>query len=351
MKDVYQLMSKLLNEKENFVLATILEKSGPAPREEGTKMLIKGDFSIGGTIGGGLLEAMTVKQSAKVFQTGKCITENFDLSNHNEISLGTHRGGDLKVLLEYVDCEDAQMLALYKKLLELKKGNEDFVLITRMPEKKSKITGKDKWICTETGIFGTEDDDAQSVLRKIREDFTEVKMHEMIQGKDEYLYLIEPYFHYENACIIGGGHVAQKIAEITKMLGFYTVVVDDREEFANRVRFQTADEIKAIPSFGKLPDYIKINHNSYVMIVTRGHAYDKEVLTQMLKTDAKYIGMIGSRNKKESIYSSLLKEGFTLEDLGRVYCPIGLSINAQTPEEIAVSIAAELVKVKRGMDV
>jgi xanthine dehydrogenase accessory factor len=346
MKDIYEPMKELLDCKENFVLATILKKSGSAPREEGTKMLVRKHLSINGTIGGGLLEAMTIKLSSKVFKNNEFIIEDFSLSNQEASTLGMVCGGDVQVLLEYVDCEDSGVVEIYSKAIELKKEKIDFFMITKLSEHQKKITGADKWICTETGFYGIETDEVQGIIRKIRENFYGMRVQEVIAGNEGYL--VEPFLNYESAVIIGAGHVAQKIADITKMLGFYTVVVDDREEFANRERFNTADEIKVIPSFDNLPNYVIINNNSYVIIVTRGHAYDKEVLAQMLKTNAKYIGMIGSRSKREFVYSSLLNEGFTSADLDRVYSPIGLPIYAQTPEEIAVSIAAELIKVKRG---
>ena len=194
-------------------------------------------------------------------------------------------------------------------------------------------------------FFGEEKDDVQCVFRSIRENFKNTTFKKIVEAGKEYL--IEPVFNYERVYIFGAGHVAQKIADITKMLDFKTIVLDDREEFANRERFKTADEVKTIPSFDNLFNYIKVDSRSYIIIVTRGHAYDKEVLAQMLKTDAKYIGMIGSKTKRDFIYNSLLNEGYTLKDIERVYCPIGLSIFAQTPEEIAVSIAAELVKIRR----
>lgn len=346
MSDILKRINEFLDKKENFVLATILKKSGSAPREEGTKMIIKKDFSIDGTIGGGLMEAMTIKLAAKVFHTEECIIENFALSDKDAKMQGMVCGGSVNVLLEYVDCEDEQTIDIYKKAVELKGSSVDFVLITKISDGQKKITGGDKWICTETGFYGVENEEVQGVVKEIRENDHRIKLHVMDMKEEKYL--IEPFLNYESICIIGAGHVAQQIADITKKLGFYVVVVDDREEFANRERFDTADEVKVIPSFDKLTDYVKINHNSYVIIVTRGHAYDKDALAQMLRTDAKYIGMIGSRNKREYVYNSLLEEGFSYKDLERVYCPIGLHIYADTPEEIAVSIAAELIKVKRG---
>ncbi|MTI57777.1 XdhC family aldehyde oxidoreductase maturation factor [Geosporobacter ferrireducens] len=346
MGGIFEWIDESLDKKENFVLATIMKKSGSAPREEGTKMIIKKDFSIDGTIGGGLMEAMTIKLSAKVFHTKKCAIKNFALANKDAELLGMVCGGSVSVLLEYVDCDDEPMIELYKKAVELKKSSIDFVLITKISEGQKKVTGLDKWICTETGFYGLENEEIQKVIKEIRENFNRIKIREMAIEKEKYL--IEPFFNYETIYIIGAGHVAQKIADITKNLGFHVVVMDDRKEFANKERFNTADEVKVVPSFDNLADYVKINHNSYIIIVTRGHAYDKDALAQILRTDAKYIGMIGSRNKREYVYNSLLEEGFTYKDLERVYCPIGLHIYADTPGEIAVSIAAELIKVKRG---
>ncbi|MEW9122296.1 MAG: XdhC family aldehyde oxidoreductase maturation factor [Thermotaleaceae bacterium] len=345
MKDLFGCMDKSLNKKENFVLATILNKTGSAPREEGAKMIIKKDFSIEGTIGGGLMEAMIIKLSAVVFRTQVCIVEDVALSNKDAETLGMVCGGNVSVLMEYVDCEDEETTILYRKAAELKQSCIDFVWITEITEGK-KIGGRKKWISTETGFYGVENESVQKIVKEIRENYHHIKLQVITIEKKRYL--IEPFFTYENICIFGAGHVAQKITSIVKELGFYVIVIDDREEFANQERFDRADEIKVIPSFDSLEDYVKINYNSYVIIVTRGHVFDKDVLAQMLKTNAKYIGMIGSKNKRNHVYDSLLKEGFSYKDLERVCCPIGLEIYADTPEEIAVSIAAELIKVKRG---
>jgi xanthine dehydrogenase accessory factor len=346
MKDICEEMIKLLREDQAFVIATILTKSGSAPREEGTKMLIKKDFSIIGTIGGGILEALTIKLSSDVFENKEYIIKDFALSTHDAASIGMVCGGDVTVLLEYVDPSDDNMVKIYEKAYEFSKNGIDFVMLTKLSEKIPYLSGRDKWICTETGFYGVEDDEVLSIAKSIREEFNHIKI-KLVHEKEKYVR--EPFLHFEKVCIIGAGHIAQKIAELTKNLGFYTVVVDDREEFANRERFQMAHEVKVIPSYQNLSSHLRINSNSYIVIVTRGHSYDKEVLAQALRTDAKYIGMIGSRTKKEHTYQELLKEGFIPEDLKRVYCPIGLDIHAQTPEEIAISIIAELIKVRRGL--
>ncbi len=345
MTDIYETIYELLDNKEDFVLATILEKYGSAPREEGTKMIIKRDFSIVGTIGGGIFEAMAIKLSAKVFETGEFKVEKFGLSNESASSLGMVCGGEVKLLLEYIDFNNKEMVNIYAKAAELKRKACNFVVVTKIPKEEKMIKGTDKWICSEEAFYGEENDTVQCIFRKIRENFKNVTMENINLSGNQYL--VEPILNYETLYIIGAGHVSQKIAEITKMLDFKTIVIDDREEFANVQRFKNAEEIKIIPSFENILKYIKVDSNSYIVIVTRGHAYDKDVLGQMLKTNAKYIGMIGSKKKKEFVYKSLLDEGYTLEELERVYSPIGISIFAQTPEEIAVSIVAELIKVKR----
>jgi xanthine dehydrogenase accessory factor len=344
MGDILEQMYDMLCQGQNLVMATILDKSGSAPREEGTKMLIKEDFSIIGTIGGGILEAMVIKLSSKVFDNKEYIIKDFTLSNKEASSIGMVCGGNVKVLLEFIDYTDIKRIDIYKKAIELRKNRIDFVIITKISEKNGFITGMNKWIFTETGFYGIEDYEIQTIGKKIREDFKHIKI-QVVNKKERYL--IEPFFNVESVCVIGGGHIAKNIIELTKNLDFYTTLIDDREEFANLDRFPTVDEVKVIPGFSNIADEVVINSNTYIIIVTRGHSFDKEVLAQMLKTDAKYIGMIGSISKRNHTYDLLLDEGFTNEDIQRVYSPIGLNIYAETPEEIAISIVAELIKVRR----
>jgi xanthine dehydrogenase accessory factor len=131
-------------------------------------------------------------------------------------------------------------------------------------------------------------------------------------------------------------------------LGFFTVVIDDRPEFASQERFPTADRLVVPSSFDDVVPSLEIDEESYVVIVTRGHAHDTNVLRQVLRTPAVYIGMIGSKTKVAGAFQTLREEGFTSADLERVHAPIGLSIGAETPEEIAISIAAQLIQVRAG---
>jgi xanthine dehydrogenase accessory factor len=146
--------------------------------------------------------------------------------------------------------------------------------------------------------------------------------------------------------IFGGGHVGKEVEKMLAYIGFKTFVIDDREEFANRERFPTATEVKVIPDFYSAFDGLICDENTYLVIVTRGHSWDYEVLKVALQQTSAYIGMIGSRRKNKTIFDRLREEGVTEEALSRVQAPIGLSIGAETPEEIAISIAAEIIQVK-----
>ena len=148
--------------------------------------------------------------------------------------------------------------------------------------------------------------------------------------------------------IFGGGHVGLALEPVLRYIGFSTVVIDDRPEFASRERFPQADEVRVIGSFDDAYEDMETDENSYIVIVTRGHAGDYDVLKQTLTRPNAYIGMIGSKGKVAEVYRMLRDDGFSQEQLDRVYSPIGLSIYSETPEEIAVSIAAEMIQVRAG---
>ena len=150
------------------------------------------------------------------------------------------------------------------------------------------------------------------------------------------------------AFIFGAGHVGQALEPILRYVNFTTKMIDDRPEFANRERYPDADEVVVIDSFLDAYQGMETDENSYIVIATRGHSGDYDVLKQTLKRTTAYVGMIGSKNKVAELYRLLREDGFTQEDLDRVYSPIGTSIFAETPEEIAISIAGEMIKVRAG---
>ncbi|MGA2418637.1 MAG: XdhC/CoxI family protein [Candidatus Acidiferrum sp.] len=156
---------------------------------------------------------------------------------------------------------------------------------------------------------------------------------------------VEPILPQPTLYLFGGGHISMALAKSADAAGFGIVVVDDRESFANRERFPVARHI--LTSFEEAFQSLSPNGSSYLVIVTRGHRDDMRVLAWAVRTSARYVGMIGSKRKVLSVYQALEREGYRAEEFANVYAPIGLDIGALSPEEIAVSILAELIAVRR----
>jgi xanthine dehydrogenase accessory factor len=163
---------------------------------------------------------------------------------------------------------------------------------------------------------------------------------------EESMIQIDPVLSAETVFLFGAGHLAEPTARLATTVGFRVQVVDDRTAFANTDRFPDSEKIRVITDFNAALKRVPIDRKTFIVIVTRGHLHNQTVLMQALRTEAAYIGMIGSRSKRNHIFKALREQGFTESDLKRVHSPIGLDIGAETPEEIALSIVAELVKIR-----
>jgi xanthine dehydrogenase accessory factor len=157
---------------------------------------------------------------------------------------------------------------------------------------------------------------------------------------------VEPVVPQPAAYVFGAGHISKSLSKIANMAGFRTVVIDDREMFANRERFPEADEVHA-GEYDEVFPKLAINETSYIVIVTRGHRDDMRVLKWAVSTNARYISMIGSKRKVINVIRELEKEGLPASAFERIYAPMGFDIGAITPEEIAVSVVAEMIAMRR----
>ncbi|MBI2822322.1 MAG: XdhC family protein, partial [Acidobacteria bacterium] len=150
--------------------------------------------------------------------------------------------------------------------------------------------------------------------------------------------------------IFGAGHISSSISKTAKLAGFMVTVVDDRSRYASREKFPEADEV-VVSEFDRVRDQVKLHSNSYIIIVTRGHGHDQTVLEQVVDAPVKFLGMVGSRRKSKIIFDHLRSRGVSEDLIARVQSPVGLEIGSETPEEIAVSIVAELIAVRKGVTV
>lgn len=233
----------------------------------------------------------------------------------NAESFGTVGGGNV----EY-------QATLYAKELLLKKesGEKKYELSQAAAENIGMVCGGDNLM---RFTYLTNDDKSREVLKRLRE-----------QNKNK-----------NTVFIFGGGHVSMELAKIIKYVGFEYVIWDDRENFANVERFPDAKEVISEP-YENILDRIKITNMDMVVVMTRGHVYDYIVEKQVLKSDAAYIGVIGSSSKNKVIREKLLVDGYSEDEINRVCAPIGIPVAADTPEEIAISIAAEIIMFRSRLE-
>lgn len=157
---------------------------------------------------------------------------------------------------------------------------------------------------------------------------------------------LEPVVDKPQLKVFGAGHIAKQLVKICSLMDFNITVIDDREEFLNHDNFPTADHLVVMP-YSEYFDKYKVKENDYLVTVTRGHQYDYDVLKNVIHSEADYIGMIGSSRKNKTVFAQLKEDGISEEKLAEVHAPIGLAIGSETPAEIAVAIAAEIIAVRR----
>ena len=353
MEGVYKQALELLAKNEFCVLATIIRLTGSGPRGTGTKFLIMEDGSYAGTIGGGLLEAKVLEEAKKVFATRAPARLNLSLMGKDVAETDMICGGDAEIFLEPVFPGDEDQLKILRRSMEIQKRGGSGVMVTALEMKRWEKDKSPKVFLDSGGeLIGSfpEMEGPEGLLSSgklaqwIKNREPGVVVHKDRQG-EQMEFFVEPVISDPILYVFGGGHVSSKIVPLASKVGFKVVVVDDRADFADPVNFPEAEKVLQYPFEGVLKK-LPVDESSFAIIVTRGHLHDKTVLEQCLRTNARYIGMIGSRRKKAMIYEKLLEEGFTRQDLDRVYAPIGLDIGAETPEEIAVSIVAELIQVR-----
>jgi len=304
-------------------------------------MIVRQDKTITGTIGGGLLEARVLETAMTVFSERKACIKRYDLSGLDLETIDMTCGGAVEVLVDYIDADDPAYLQIYRSMSHYLVQGKLSRLVTLIPDRPGEEASRKQLLIEQdgsvTGMIQCDYDLLQQLSRR-------TNRYDIFTILENRRVIMETIGDSGTAFIIGAGHVAQKLVPLLKPVNFRTVVMDDRREFANRDRFPVADEIVVLDDFEAVFKHFMIDRTSYIVIVTRGHLHDGTVLEQALNAHAGYIGMIGSRIKRDRIYDMLHKRGLSNNAIARVHSPIGLDIKAETPEEIAVSIAAELIK-------
>lgn len=339
-RGIFAEIARLQKEGRPSVLVTPLWSAGSVPLSFQSKLILRDDGSIMGTVGGGPLEAKVLVAARETIGGAEARVVDFELTQSEAVEGGMICGGRCTVLVESVAPDrEADVFAAIARAEE---AGEPVVAITLLsPETKPQKLA----LMTDGKLIGEADPSIASALREGAERALAAERPEVVEEPIKAHF--DPILPRPSAYIFGGGHVALPVAHLADLVGFRVVVIDDRAEFANRERFPRADEVVVAPVAEAFRG-LAVGADGYVVTVTRGHAMDEEVAAEALRTPARYIGMIGSKRKVAAVLERLRERGFSESDLARIHAPIGIDIHSETVEEIAVSIVAEMIAVRRG---
>ncbi|MEA5114435.1 MAG: XdhC family protein [Geobacteraceae bacterium] len=338
---VVETICGLQQEGEDLVLATVLKKSGSAPCLAGAKMIVRSDGTSIGSVGGGALEAGALKVAGQVASTRTARIMRFNLTGTDAANMQMICGGQVEVLVEHIPCTPANV-EVFQALQSGLSNGEKCYLIADLGLCEDSTERIGRCVAREDGSIAGEFPFQPGLLDNLKGRAFSSAYPVVVDTADR-RFFVERCFTPSTVYIFGAGHVSQKLAILAAMAAFRVVVLDDRAEFANRDRFPDADEVVALDSFDRYFSGLAIDNDSFVVIVTRGHLHDGTVLKQALGTKARYIGMMGSKRKRDELFKLFAQDGFGDRDLERVHCPIGLEIKAETQIEIAFSIVSELI--------
>ena len=345
-------VASLLRDGEPSVLVTVVSRTGSAPRDAGTRALqTRNGFE--GTVGGGLLEARAMEAARGSLASAASARVSVDMTGFSPNS-DMICGGSMEVLCEVLSPSQADLFAFAAQVLrqggrglwlvELRNDGVSLHGETENPVRHLYVDALPDAAQPESALpagVGIGLEGVQPLLdaRKNKPGLVEHEGH---------VFYVEPLAAPPVLLLCGGGHVSLEVARLAHACDFVVDVVDDRAEFSNAGRFPMARNCLVLPGYENLVQSCGIGRRHFVAIITRGHSFDREVLAQALTSHAQYVGMIGSKTKREQVYAALRKQGVPDAELAAVCCPIGLTIEAETPQQIAVSIVAELLAARAG---
>jgi xanthine dehydrogenase accessory factor len=329
MKDMFGAMLAKTGAGEDTVLVTIVAETGSSPRSAGAHMLVHRDGRVWGSIGGGTVEYAAIRFAGELLERRQSRRKTYRLHPNDEEELGMICGGDVEIFFQFIPGGDAKTIALLEECLGRLDRDEDLWLLMDLGDSAGwTMSLYGAGLPPADGRFSAEDIKALARNKAV-----------LVQSGGRRLYG-EPVNFAGRAIIFGGGHVAQALAPVLGSVGFRCVIFDNREEYVSRELFPAAYDLIA-GDYERADELTGITPHDYIVIVT--HAFDLAVLRRVIFKPCAYIGVIGSKTKTAAVKAQLRAEGAG-EDVIRFLCaPIGLPIRSETPEEIAVSIAGEMI--------
>ncbi len=353
MEIVYSELIKSLEDKKACVLATSIRTQGSTPQKVGTKLLIREDGSTAGTIGGGCVEHDIQIEAMNLLldRDSKPFVREYEMNEEMAAEQGLVCGGTMWFLLEPI-WQPEPYLSYARQILDAFQGKPYLAIasLVKAAPRMSASVGTKMVIHNDGSSSGSIGNQALDtlILDTAISMMKEGLHHFMLKEKETEVF-IEVFGAPLTLVVFGAGHIGKSLSKMTKLLGFRSIIIDDRDDYANREIFPDADEVLAM-DFVESMKQVPLNPGTAVVVATRGHRHDYYVLKELIKHPGGYVGMVGSKRKQILIYEELFAGGVPVEALVKVKSPIGLNIGAKTPEEIALSIMAEILMWRNGGD-
>jgi xanthine dehydrogenase accessory factor len=323
----------VLQTGKHIVFVSVLTRTGSTPAPLNA-FLIVDSTRARGTIGGGMLEAEALSRAREILETRDGTTLTLSMTGESAAEQGMLCGGSVKLLFEAIQPADLQCWASAADTLQ---SGGHGLFVVRVEVDADRTTISRNWV-TSDGIAGL------TTLRNEAEEALDRGIQRTLTRSGA-TYLLDPVVLPDVLLVFGAGHVAQALVPVAASVGFRCWVIDDREMFASRERFPQAYRMLVAPP-SSAPQSLPFGSRVWAVVMTRGHKDDADVLKELCLRDYRYIGMIGSKRKKDITFRDLEAEGIPAEIVQAVHCPIGLPLGGSSPAEIAISIAAELIAVR-----
>jgi len=331
MRELFRRLSQQLDRGEDAVCVTVIGREGSVPGLPGARMLVGREGLLCGTVGGGAVEHRAIVLAIQVLGSRRSFSERFILRPGDAADLGMVCGGTVELAFLHIPGGSEAFRRLCREVLEAYSSGGEFYLVTSLAEGQP----ESMTLCSRDELVKSFPALSDLPLAPCRVE---------TEGR---LFFVEPLRKSGRVYVFGGGHVAQALVPVLAGVEFRCVVVEDRPEFAKESLFPEAERV-ILGDFSHVSEWVTIMPEDYVVIMTRGHAWDYEIQRQVIRTPAAYLGCIGSRQKSAAIREKLREDGFAQEEIARFHSPIGLPIGAKTPAEIAISIAAEMILCRAG---
>lgn len=346
-EQVLEELCRALAEGEPCAVVTIVETRGSTPQKVGARLLLTVDGRTVGTLGGGCIEAEAIARAEATLTLGTPELLEFTLNEDIAVDYGLACGGT-ELLLVDPTMRAPEGLELARRMLEISNGGGRGIVLTLL-DGADGVASAAKFALWEDGRTDGDIGPLQAEAMRLAQRVIASPRPQpaiVTLGANSRAFL-DVFTEAPEVVIVGGGHVGRALASVAHVVGYRMSVIDDRAAFANEERFPEADRVIA----GDIGDAIRAfpaTANSAIVIVTRGHKYDYEALAAAAASNAGYVGLMGSRRKVALIYRQLLADGVPEERLRDIHAPIGLDIGAVSPEEIALSIMAEITMERAG---